>query len=110
MNATAALLKPDLRSTLVLETIPYSCIAMDTPNSPDPRAGDGAIPTPLSRNESSGGIATASRVGAFVHDFVAQRNAGKDQAFSYVLAWAGRLFAGGMLWYMAILAPPLFTI
>ena len=73
---------------------------MDTPNSPDPRAGDGAIPTPLSRNENSSGNATASRVG----DFVAQRNAEKDKAFSYVLSWAGRLFAGGTLWYMLLLA------
>ena len=79
---------------------------MDTPNSPNPTAADGAIPTPLSRNESSGGIATASRVG----DFVAQRNAEKDQAFSYVLAWAGRIFAGGTLWYMAILALLTFEV
>ena len=66
-----------------------------------PRAGSPALknnetPTPFSRNESRGGSATVSRVGAFV----AERKAEKEKAFSRVLSAGGRLFAGGSLWYV----------
>ena len=48
-----------------------------------------------------GGVyATVNRVG----DFVAERKAAKDKAFSHVLSRAGWILAGGTLWYIPVIA------
>ena len=48
-----------------------------------------------------GGVyATVNRVG----DFVAERKAAKDKAFSHVLSRSGWILAGGTLWYIPVVA------
>ena len=68
-------------------------------------AGDDIVPSPVGgRSARSVSNATATRVG----DFVAERKAEKDKAFSSVLSWVGRLFAGGALLFIPVRALSFF--